>query len=302
MLFDIENIHITNLAADLFVQKKVTLDVLRLDEIHPVVSGNKLFKLRYFLEAANVAAHKTILTFGGAWSNHLPATALACLAGGLKSIGIVRGEQPEKLSFALQQCIEYGMQLIYITRESYSRKNEADFIQMLYTKFGECLIIPEGGYDLLGAKGAALIMDPARTGNYTDVCTAIGTATTLAGLMMGAAREQRIVGVSVLKGMTDIRERIKWLSNGSANMEQLAIFNDHHFGGYAKFTKALIRFMNDCWQQFQVPLDFVYTAKMLYAVFDGISENKFPEGSRILCLHTGGLTGNRSLPPGTLLY
>ena len=302
MLFDTGNIRTVVLEDELFVQKKVACDVLRLDEIHPIVSGNKLFKLHYFLEAALASEHKTILTFGGAWSNHLPATAFACRAAGLKSIGVVRGEEPATLSFALQQCIQYGMQLKFVSRGSYAHKEETEFIQMLKMEFGECHIIPEGGYDPIGAKGAALIMGLIKENAYTHICTAIGTATTLAGLLMAAEKEQEIIGIAVLKGMTDIEERIKYLSRGNANMDQLNIFNDHHFGGYAKHTPELISFMNHCWREFQLPLDLVYTAKMFSAVFDGIKNNRFPEGSSILCLHTGGLAGNRSLPAGTLLY
>ena len=302
MLFNTSNINTTTLDDPLFLLKQVAIDVLRLDEIHPVVSGNKLFKLHYFLEAARSSAHKTILTFGGAWSNHLPATAYACQSAGLKSIGIVRGEQPATVSFALEQCIEYGMQLKDVTRGAYASKDDPGFTQMLRSEFGECLIVPEGGYDPLGAKGAALIMDLVKARYYTHICTATGTATTLAGLLMAAKREQEIIGVTVLKGMTDIEERVRNLSGGNANMDQLTIFNGHHFGGYAKYTPELIQFMNQCWQRFQLPLDFVYTAKMLYAVLDGVKNNRFREGSRILCLHTGGLTGNYSLTSGTLLY
>jgi len=302
MLFDTQNIQTVALADNLFIQKKVTINVLRLDEIHPIVSGNKLFKLHYFLEEAEASAHKTILTFGGAWSNHLPATAYACHSAGLKSIGIVRGEEPAALSLSLQQCRQYGMQLKYVTREAYSGKDEAPLIQMLKAEFGECLVVPEGGYDPLGARGAALIMDLIKDRSYTHVCVATGTATTLAGLLMAAEKGQEIIAVNVLKGLTDIEDRVNYLSNGNINMDQLSIFNDHHFGGYAKHTPELIRFMNQCWQQFQLPLDFVYTAKMLYAVFDGIIKDRFREGSKICCLHTGGLAGNHSLTAGTLLY
>ena len=302
MLFDTGNIHTTVLPDELFSNKQLSVDVLRLDEIHPVVSGNKLFKLHYFLEEAIASGHQTILTFGGAWSNHLPATAFACQLAGLKSIGIVRGEQPATLSFALQQCLQYGMQLKYVTREIYAGKDDPAFIKALQKEFGECLIVPEGGYHPRGAKGAALIMDLVKEKGYTHICTATGTSTTLAGLLMATENEQLIVGVSVLKGMTDIRERINRLSKGTANLHQLQLFNDHHFGGYAKCTPTLIQFMNKCWEQFQLPLDFVYTAKMLYAVFDGIRNDHFPRSSRIVCLHTGGLVGNHSLPMGTLLY
>ncbi len=302
MLFDIDNIRTTALNDELFVQKNISVDLLRLDEIHPVVSGNKLFKLHYFLEEAIASGHATIQTIGGAWSNHLPATAFACQAAGLKSIGIVRGEEPATLSFTLQQCIGYGMQLKYVSREAYSELNRPSFHSMQEQAQSEFTFVPEGGYHPLGAKGAALIMGLIKKNFYTHICTATGTATTLAGLLMGAEKAQEIIAVSVLKGMTDIEERVKYLSKGNVNMDQLKIIDDHHYGGYAKHTPELLRFMNYCWQRFQLPLDFVYTAKMLYAVFDGIKNSAFPEESRILCLHTGGLAGNRSLPPGTLLY
>jgi 1-aminocyclopropane-1-carboxylate deaminase len=302
MLFDISNISTTVLKDDLFTQKQVNLAVLRLDRIHPVVSGNKLFKLHYFLEEAIASDHKTMLSFGGAWSNHLPATAFASRSAGLKSIGIVRGERPAVLSFTLQQCIDHGMELKFVSRELYAAKEDLQFIQSLKKEFGECIVVPEGGYHASGAKGAAMIMDMVNDNNYTHICSATGTATTLAGLLMSAKKEQVVIGVSVLKGMTDIKERIELLTNGTANMQQLQLFNDHHFGGYAKKTPELIRFMNQCWQQFQLPLDVVYTAKMLYAVFDAVRNDHFPENSRILCLHTGGLYGNHSLPVDSLLY
>ena len=302
MHFDISNIRTTHLSDDLFTQKQVSLDVLRLEEIHPIVSGNKLFKLHYFLEEAIASTHKTIFTFGGAWSNHLLATAFACKSAGLKSIGIVRGEEQPTLSFTLQQCIHYGMQLKFISREVYAAKEDPLFIQSLKTAYGECLLVPEGGYHASGAKGAALIMDQVKDNDYTHICTAVGTATTLSGLLMAAKKTQEVIGISVLKGMTDIEERILSLTGGTANMQQLQLFHDHHFGGYAKRTSALIDFMNQCWKDFQLPLDIVYTSKMLYAVFDAIKNDHFPGNSKILCLHTGGLQGNRSLPVDTLLY
>ena len=194
------------------------------------------------------------------------------------------------------------MQLKYVTREIYAGKDDPAFIKALQKEFGECLVVPEGGYHPKGAKGAALIMDLVKEKGYTHICTATGTATTLAGLLMATEKEQLVIGVSVLKGMTDIRERINRLSNDTANMEQLQLFHDHHFGGYAKYIPGLIQFMNQCWEKFQLPLDFVYTAKMLYAVFDAIKNDHLPRNSRIVCLHTGGLAGNYSLPTGTLLY
>ena len=302
MLFDISKAVIEELTDELFLQKQVSVSVLRLDQIHPVVSGNKLFKLHYFLQEALQSKHKTILTFGGAYSNHLTATAFACKTLQLKSIGIVRGEQPVQLSPTLQQCINDGMQLKFISRQAYEAKENPEFINSLQSELGEFIIVPEGGYHPLGVKGAALIMDLIYPVNYTHICTATGTATTLAGLLMAAKPQQTIISIPVLKGMTDINERIKYLAGLKTLPANLHVLQDYHFGGYAKKTDSLIQFMNDCWLQYQLPLDFVYTAKMMFAITDSIKNDLFKKESKILCLHTGGLQGNKSLPLNTLLF
>jgi 1-aminocyclopropane-1-carboxylate deaminase len=301
MLFNILNAPVEVLQDELFLQKKVTVSALRLDKIHPVVSGNKLFKLHYFLQDAAAAAHKTILTFGGAWSSHLVATAFACNTLGLKSIGIVRGEQPPALSPALQQCISYGMQLKFISRQMYAGKDQQHFTNGLKNEFGECIIIPEGGYHALGAKGAALIGDLIPKNNYTHLCTCTGTGTTLAGLLINS-KGSKVISIPALKGMSDIEERLHFLCGTSCNTNNLQIFNDYHFGGYAKKTPELISFMNYLWQQHQLPTDFVYTAKLFFAIYDKIKNNYFEKETNILCLHTGGLQGNTSLPANSLLF
>ncbi len=301
MLFNILNAPVDVLQSQLLRQKKVSVSVLRLDKIHPVVSGNKLFKLHYFLEAAAASAHKTVITFGGAWSNHLAATAFACNTLGLKSIGIVRGEQPIILSSTLQQCMDYGMQLKFISREIYASKGKQHFINDLNNEFGEYLLIPEGGYHPLGAKGAALIGDIIQQNNYTHLCTCTGTATTLAGLLINS-KGSKVISVPALKGMKDIAARMHFLCGANYNTDNLQIFNDYHFGGYAKKTPELIGFMNYLWQQHQLPTDFIYTAKLFFAIFDKIKNNYFEVQSNILCLHTGGLQGNQSLPANSLLF
>jgi len=291
-----------NLKDELFEQKQVSVDVLRLDEIHPVVSGNKLFKLHYFLEEALSSHHKTILSYGGAWSNHLLATAYAGKTAGLRTIGVVRGERPPSLSHTLQQCMEYDMQLKFISREAYGAREDPSFRISLQNEFGAFLNIPEGGYHPLGARGAAKIMDLVTGETPSHICTAMGTATTLAGLLMAAKGQQKIIGVNVLKGDPDTAERIGYLLPGYANMNNLELLTEYHFGGYAKKNDSLVGFMNQCWKDFALPLDFIYTGKMLYAVFEEIKKGRFPAGSRVLCLHTGGLQGNKSLPAGSLLY
>lgn len=302
MLFDISKVNIHELQDDLFIKKQVKLSVLRLDKIHPLVSGNKLFKLHYFLQDAVQSTHKTILSFGGAYSNHLAATAFACKTLHLKSIGIVRGERPVYLSDTLQQCIDDGMQLEFITRQQYAAREDEFFCADLKKRFGDCIIIPEGGYHPQGAKGAALIMQFISGKKYTHTCMATGTATTLAGLLSAAEAGQQIIGIPVLKGITDTVEKINFL-NGKLNVpENLQIMPEYHFGGYAKKNDQLIDFINNCWLQYNLPLDFVYTAKMLYGITDRIKNNYFKKGSDIICLHTGGLQGNKSLPLKTLLF
>lgn len=301
MLFDTAKADIQELKDDLFLKKEVRVSVLRLDKIHSHVSGNKIFKLHYFLEEALASKHRTIITFGGAFSNHLAATAYACKVLDLKCIGIVRGEKPTFLSPTLQQCEDDGMMLKYISRTDYDKKDNVAFINGLKIEFGDNTIVPEGGYHTLGAKGAALIYELIKDKAFTDITLATGTATTLAGIIMAATATQNITGIPVLKGITDTAERLGELT-GNNNFTNLHICNDYHFGGYAKKTDQLIHFMNDCWLKYQLPLDFVYTAKMFYGITDLIKKDKFKKGSNIICLHTGGLQGNKSLPLNLLLF
>ncbi len=302
MLLKTSNISIDKIESALITEKQVYVSVLRLDKIHPVISGNKLFKLHYFLENALNSAHKTILTFGGAYSNHLVATAYACKLYSLKSIGIVRGERPLKLSHTLQHCIDYGMELQFIPRELFNYRNDPGVIRSITNIWGECEIVPDGGYQPLGAKGASLIMDHIKDTGATHICADIGTATTIAGLLMRTTADQKIFGISVLKGMTDIEDRIKYLTENKADLNQLELFHDYHFGGYAKKTPELITFINNFYRDHTIPMDFVYTGKLMYGVYDLIKKDKFPANSNITCIHSGGLQGNLSLPPGTLIF
>jgi 1-aminocyclopropane-1-carboxylate deaminase len=301
MHFDNSNIKVDHLQNQFLDQMGIDLSVLRLDLIHPIVSGNKLFKLFYFLQDAEKFPQRQIITFGGAYSNHLVATAYACKLAGLKSIGIVRGEKPLQLSHSLQNCLDHGMQLKFISRQEYDHKEEAGFQQNLLKEFGEAIIIPEGGYGPLGAKGAALIMNYINE-KATHICCAIGTATTVAGLLSAAREDQQIIAVPVLKGLKDIDQRISNLLPGHINKNALQIMDDYHFGGYAKYSPELLTFMNQLYKQYQLPTDFVYTAKLFFGVFDAIKKDKFPKGSKVVCIHTGGLQGNLSLPLNSLIF
>jgi 1-aminocyclopropane-1-carboxylate deaminase len=296
------NITIDRLQDDLFVQKGISVDVLRLDKVHAVVSGNKLFKLHYFLQEAGESSHKHIVTFGGAYSNHLVATAFACREMGLTCTGIVRGEPPVKPSHTLLYCRELGMQLQFINREEYGHKEQQAFLQSIESLHGPHLLVPEGGYHPMGAKGAAMMMNHVPQNSYSHIACALGTATTVAGLLSVAAQNQVVMGFCALKGMTDIDNRLNYLLEGSYNKSAFLPVHDYCFAGYAKKDPAVFSFMNRIWQEQHIPVDFVYTAKMLYGVYDKAEKDFFAPRSRVLCIHTGGLQGNLSLPVETLTF
>lgn len=274
-------------------------DVLRLDLMHPVISGNKWFKLKeYFKEAINL--RKTnIITYGGAYSNHLVATAAFAQASRLKSTGLVRGERPAQLSPTILQAEQFGMKIIFLSREDYKRKIVPPSLAEHYTN-DENYLINEGGYGMAGAQGAKAIMEEVDTSAYTHIVAAVGTGTTLAGLISAAANKQHIIGISVLKNNLSVEKEIKdLLPNEKINF---TLLYDFHFGGYAKYTPELISFMNDWYTETGIPSDFVYTGKLFYAAKELIVNNFFPKQSKLLIIHSGGLQGNRSLPPGKLIF
>lgn len=284
---------IVKLSDPLFEKNDVELSMLRLDKIHPIVSGNKIFKLLYFLQEAEKSADRSIVTFGGAYSNHLAATAFACKELKIKSVGIVRGEKPKVLSATLLFCLQNEMKLEFISRSSYSKKNEDFFLKDLQNRYNDPVVIPEGGFSVKGMKGASLIAEYFNDKNFTHVCLPVGTATTFAGLVNGNKTKTEILGFSVLKNFNDLEKRFDEL-DVRVN-KKYSLIGDYHFGGYAKRTHELISFMQNFHEQYKIALDFVYTAKMMFGVFDLVHKNYFPAGSKILCIHTGGLQGNSSL-------
>ncbi|MGZ8552614.1 MAG: 1-aminocyclopropane-1-carboxylate deaminase/D-cysteine desulfhydrase [Chitinophagaceae bacterium] len=277
-----------------FYEKEIEVAVLRLDKISPLVSGNKWFKLRYYLEEAKAQHKKGILTFGGAWSNHVLATAVICNMVGLKSIGIIRGEEPQKHSATLIKAKELGMQLIYISRTAYQNKEIPTGLNT-----SEYHIVNEGGYGSVGAKGGSTILDYCNR-SYTHYCCAAGTGTMMAGLINAVSPSQQVLGISVMKNNTALDDRIQELV--IINGKNRKLIHDYHFGGYAKQQPALLGFMNEFYKQTHIPSDFVYTGKLFYAISDLIGKNYFPAGSKLLVIHSGGLQGNISLPPGTLIF
>lgn len=280
-------------------RKGVSVSMLRLDEVHPIVSGNKVFKLQYYIDEAMKSHHKTLLTFGGAFSNHLAATAYTCHRLGIHAIGVVRGYAHEMNSPTLTACREMGMELIFADRTTYREYAESEQKDVASLYPGDCTVVPMGGYSIKGAQGAAGIYNYISAEHFSHVCVSVGTGTTLAGLLRNNP-EETIIGFPALKGLNEIFDRMKQLNTG--NTSQLAIMSQFHFGGFARRSDELFRFMNWFYAQFRVPLDFVYTGKMMYGVFQLIEEGYFPPGARLVAIHTGGLQGNRSLRAGALSY
>lgn len=293
-------VNIDHLNNSMFNEKNISVKMLRLDQVHPVISGNKLFKLHYFLQEAIQSDHKQVVTFGGAYSNHLAATAFACRIAGLKSIGIVRGEKPKNISHTLEFCLSNGMQLEFISRSSYQQIRNEGFVNSISKKIGLHILIPEGGFSTKGMQGAGNICKYFTGENFTHICCAVGTATTFGGIIHASSRESVPIGFGILKDLSDIKERLDELK---VDPSKPYIFNgDYHFGGYAKKNKELIDFTNNFYAHNKIPLDFVYTGKMMFGVYDLAYKNYFPKGSTILCIHTGGLQGNNSLPTGVLNF
>lgn len=272
---------------------EVRVYALRLDKIHPVISGNKWFKLKYYLKDALDNNKKTIISFGGAYSNHIIATAAACKEYGLNSIGLIRGEKPAILSRTLQTARNYSMQLHFLSREMYQLKIIPDIFL-----HDDVYIIPEGGYGTKGAMGAGTIS--YNKDKFDTVCCATGTGTMIAGLINNKNPQTKILGFNVLKNNWSIYEEIK---NLLYNKTETVNINDaFHFGGYAKHTTQLFQFMNDLYAETGIPTDFVYTGKLFYGVNELVHKKYFKPGANILLIHSGGLQGNASLRKGTLIF
>lgn len=277
----------------LLKNKNVGLDVLRLDKIHPVISGNKWFKLKYHLVNFNAGNYRGIVSFGGAWSNHIVATACMCHQQKINCVGIIRGERPARLSSTLREAENFGMELKFISREKFRNKGENDIAE-----FKDHYIIPEGGAGEAGEKGASEILQYADGKNYTHIVCAVGTGTMFNGIYHSISREQQLYGVIVLKGWTE-RPSIEKEEMENNNSKLLL---NYHFGGYAKYSSELLFFMNEFYKSTKIPTDIVYTGKLAFAIFDQIEKDQFPPGAEILMIHSGGLQGNASLQKAVLIF
>ena len=272
----------------LFTKNNIHVSIKREDLIHPIVSGNKFRKLKYNLIAAKNQNHKTILTFGGAFSNHIAAVAFAGSENGFKTIGVIRGDElvdkiqeNPTLKFA-QEC---GMQFEFVTRNQYQNKNEASFIDYLKLKCGDFYLIPEGGTNELAVKGCEEILT-ADDNEFDYICCCVGTAGTISGIINSSSISQKILGFPALKG-DFLNDEIRTFAKNN----NWQLITDYHFGGYAKITDELIDFINEFSSDYKVLLDPIYTAKMAFGVIDLINKGFFEDNSKVLMIHSGGLQG-----------
>ncbi len=264
------------------------LFIKREDLIHPFVSGNKFRKLKYNLLQAKEEKHHSLLTFGGAYSNHIAAVAAAGKEYGFKTIGVIRGEElniEDEINPTLKFAKDCGMQLDFISREAYRKKTEPIFLDELKLKWGDFYLIPEGGTNDLAIKGCEEILSEEDS-CFDFICCPAGTGGTISGLINSAKSHQKILGFPALKGYFLKEEICKFVTN-----QNWELLSEYHFGGYAKTTPGLIDFMNTFFKQTGILLDPIYTGKMVFGVIDLIKKNYFPKDANVLMIHTGGLQG-----------
>jgi 1-aminocyclopropane-1-carboxylate deaminase len=264
------------------------LEIRREDLIHPFISGNKYRKLKYNIREVKRLKINILLTFGGAFSNHISAVAYAGKINNFKTIGVIRGEELENkiednptLKFA-KSC---GMEFLFVSREAYRKKSETSFFEKLKEKYGDFYLIPEGGTNELAVKGCEEILNP-EDDIYDYICTCVGTGGTISGIINASKRHQKILGFPALKGdflKGDIRKFAKY--------ENWELIKAYHFGGYGKIKPELITFINTFKRDYNIPLDPIYTGKMMFGILDLIKNGFFPKNAKILVVHSGGLQG-----------
>lgn len=273
----------------LLKEKEIRLFVKRLDKVHPFISGNKWFKLKYNLIEAKKLGHATLLTFGGAYSNHIAATSFAAQEKGLKSIGVIRGDECFPLNPTLAFARENGMELHYVSRANYRLKATPKFLDKLKAQFGDFYLLPEGGANVLAVKGTSEILDETDIQDY--ICCPVGTGGTIAGIINSSNHKQKVIAFPAIKGFDVLEKDIKnW-----TNKQNYKFINNYICDGYAKLNKELVEFINQFYLMQNIPLDVIYTGKMILGIIDLIKQDYFPKGSSILAIHTGGLQGNKGM-------
>ncbi|MCO6500866.1 MAG: 1-aminocyclopropane-1-carboxylate deaminase/D-cysteine desulfhydrase [Vicingus serpentipes] len=281
-------------------EKKIRLYLLREDLIHPEISGNKWRKLKYNIKEAKQIGYHQLLTYGGAYSNHIAATAAAGRAFGFKTIGVIRGDEVLPLNATLQLAHNNGMQLKFVSRSTYStQKYEPNFLAELEQEYGKFYRVPEGGSNEFAVKGCTEIMKKIKV-DYDVVCCACGTGGTMSGIISSLDSSKQVLGFPALKGGDFLKEEITNLLVKYSNAFKVEVENnnwelitDYHFGGYAKVNRELIDFVKEFKEKHDVLLDLIYTGKLLFGLFDQIKNSTQFDGKKIIVVHTGGLQGNK---------
>jgi len=285
------------------IYKNTNIDILRLDLLHPDIQGNKYYKLKYNLEEAKAQKKNILLSFGGEYSNHIHALSLAGKVNNYKTIGIIRGDKPEKLNNTLSEAAKNGMQLFFTSRTNFRvlrklvNENELEECEALLKTIVSDFdlkthyLIPEGGTNTFALKGTQEILSTVDV-EYNHICVSIGTAGTIAGIIASSPKYSKIIGFPSLKGdffENDIKLLLVKISNQEYNNWSLQ--NNYHFGGFGAYIDSLVSFMNSFYDTYKIPLDTVYTGKMFFGIFDLIDKGFFNEKDNILAIHTGGLQG-----------
>jgi len=273
------------------------LYIKREDLADTYLGGNKWRKLKYNLIAAREQHKTTLLTFGGAWSNHIAATAAAGKRFGFNTIGVIRGNAHDKLNPTLQFARDCGMHLEYADRVTYRNKTSAAFIKQLHQRYGDFYLLPEGGSNQLALKGCAEIVTDIETA-FDVITVACGTGATLAGIVNALQPDQHAIGFAVLKGADFLNRDVGQMltDSGMPSTQNWHIEYNYHFGGYARTSLELFAFIRKFRSDFGIELDAVYTGKMFFGLFDLINKGKFDRSTRIVAVHTGGLQGNAGFP------
>lgn len=274
------------ITSKLLSKNDIKLYIKRIDLIDKYISGNKWYKLKYNIKFAINNSKKCVLTFGGAYSNHLLATAVISNQYNLKSIGLVRGEKKQNLNPILRLVEKYGMHVDYISRSYYRNRDDKNMIADLKKKYGDFYLIPQGGTNDLGVKGAQEILSVSDNQNY--ICVPVATGGTFSGIINSSKTKQKILGFKSIKGVGDLEENIKKFTNNN----NWNLLDDYTFGGFAKYDADLVNFIKNFDLNYSIKLDIIYTSKMMYGLFDLIRKGYFKRKSSILAIHTGGLQGN----------
>lgn len=291
------NIPLIEIFDSVLESKNSRLFILREDLIHSEISGNKWRKLKYNIQEAKNKKSNTILTFGGAYSNHIAATAAAGKKHGLNTIGVIRGEEIPPLNPTLQLASDNGMIFKYVSREEYRNKNTSDFIKLLRQEYGNFYMVPEGGSNTFAVKGCTEIVNNISI-NFDVICCACGTGGTIAGII--ASTEKQVYGFPALKGGVFLKEEINTLISDYTEKYKNVVENrnwdlvtDYHLGGYAKVNSDLVSFVQEFNKKHNIPLDLIYTGKMLYGIFDLLNNSEELNNKTIIAIHTGGIQGNK---------